>query len=362
MQGSLEEDLAALRKLRDESECDELKETWTDEDPREWRGIEVADGRVTVIGFPPSLAELPDAIGELGALKILIMSVCTSLTALPESLGKLRALRRLHLSGTSLSVLPECIGGLKSLEKLSLNGCASLTALPLAIGGLSSLQILDLGMCSGLVGLPSKGITMGKLKALTHLNLSGCSSLTVLPEAIFCCKKLTSIDARGSGLVSVRMTFNRALRTLNLSDCESIIGLHSAMDTMDRLTITGADDVPRYDSEDRIWLRLYRRRCDGCARQFAPDAPRLRVCGACRDFSYCSVECQRAHWDHHRVSCRRRQRRCVVCTSRVLDIEPPLPTCHCGKRRYCGEECQAKDWAAGHAQKCASGYLYLEGS
>ena len=47
---------------------------------------------------------------------------------------------------------------------------------------------------------------------------------------------------------------------------------------------------------------------------------------------------------------------------------PPFPTCACGKRRYCGEECQATDWTEGtrysppHAQKCASGYLYLEGS
>jgi len=37
MDGCLEEDRAALRKLRDESECDVLKEAWTDEDPREWK-------------------------------------------------------------------------------------------------------------------------------------------------------------------------------------------------------------------------------------------------------------------------------------------------------------------------------------
>ena len=33
---SLEADLADLRKLRDESECDELKQAWADKDPREW--------------------------------------------------------------------------------------------------------------------------------------------------------------------------------------------------------------------------------------------------------------------------------------------------------------------------------------
>ena len=28
--------------------------------------------------------------------------------------------------------------------------------------------------------------------------------------------------------------------------------------------------------------------------------------------------------------------------------------CDCGKRVYCGEECQAQDWAAGHKLRCAS--------
>ena len=49
------------------------------------------------------------------------------------------------------------------------------------------------------------------------------------------------------------------------------------------------------------------------------------------------------------------------CSHLAEDTDPPLPTCHCGKRRYCGEECQAKDWAAGHAKTCKSGYLHLEG-
>jgi hypothetical protein len=37
MEGSLDEDLAALRKLRDESERDELKQAWSDNDPRGWK-------------------------------------------------------------------------------------------------------------------------------------------------------------------------------------------------------------------------------------------------------------------------------------------------------------------------------------
>ena len=60
MQGSLEEDYAALRKLRDASGA--LKEYFGDgEDPREWEGVMVSDGRVTmpVLAQCPSLAALP---------------------------------------------------------------------------------------------------------------------------------------------------------------------------------------------------------------------------------------------------------------------------------------------------------------
>ena len=59
---------------------------------------------------------------------------------------------------------------------------------------------------------------------------------------------------------------------------------------------------------------------------------------------------------------------CVVCGRFAENSDPPFPRCHCGKRIYCGEECQAKDWvvdteyARPHSETCASGYLYLEGS
>jgi len=71
MQGCLDEDLAALRKLRDEDGSGALKKFLGDgEDPREWRGVTVADGRVTklILYKCTKLATLPAAIGELGAL------------------------------------------------------------------------------------------------------------------------------------------------------------------------------------------------------------------------------------------------------------------------------------------------------
>ena len=137
MQGYLEEDLAALRKLRDESECNELQEAWADEDPREWKCdlggeqqpcVEVDDDRVVGLGLSFStLAVLPDAIGELDALKQVAFIECTSLAELPAAIGELQALTELYLREcSSLEALPATIGELGALTTLDFCECSSL--------------------------------------------------------------------------------------------------------------------------------------------------------------------------------------------------------------------------------------------
>ena len=55
---------------------------------------------------------------------------------------------------------------------------------------------------------------------------------------------------------------------------------------------------------------------------------------------------------------RQKRRICDIC-SRFRPLEEDrFPVCWCGARRYCGEECQKADWAAGHAQTCASGHTW----
>ena len=92
MQGCLEAACAALRKLRDESECDVLKKAWTGEDPGRcdwnygartvglWLNLSMSstraagrdrlarsadDARLARVLEP---RRLPDSIGKLGAL------------------------------------------------------------------------------------------------------------------------------------------------------------------------------------------------------------------------------------------------------------------------------------------------------
>ena len=67
-------------------------------------------------------------------------------------------------------------------------------------------------------------------------------------------------------------------------------------------------------------------------------------------------------WEEHREDCDYeraiRRRKCVICAQEVKYKDPPFPVCECGTRVYCGEECQAQDWAAGHKLRCASRLRY----
>ena len=148
LNGPLQEDFAALRKMLDDDASGALKEFLGDgENPRKWRGVSVEDGRVTAI----------------------VLYGCSNLTALPAAIGELKALTTLILEESkSLAELPAAIGELGALEALILEGCSSIAALPAAIGELGALTELDLSECSSLAALPDE---IGELKALTTLNL-----------------------------------------------------------------------------------------------------------------------------------------------------------------------------------------------
>ena len=164
--------------------------------------------------------------------------------------------------------------------------------------------------CSGLVALPD---AIGDLISIKYIDLKGCNNLCTLPDTI---SKLGSLER------------------LHVSGCASLT-LPPAISALCALTHLGLD------------------------------APRLKVCGRCRSVhaTYCGVECQRTNWDQwHKHQCRairsRKKRTCDVCHRIAKYDSPVFPVCDCGARRYCGEECQAKDWAAGHSETCASRDLY----
>ncbi len=92
--GSWEDDVAALTFLRDSSK--ELNDYFGDsEDPSDWTGVAVTDGRVTGLTLEKcSNVELPDAIASVEELDDLTW--CASLAAVPEAVRRLNALEELY--------------------------------------------------------------------------------------------------------------------------------------------------------------------------------------------------------------------------------------------------------------------------
>lgn len=190
---------------------------------------------------------LPENIGKLKNLQILVLDTCSNLKTLPESIGQLSNLRELRLSGCeSITTLPESIGKLSNLVELSLEtnitnknqaalnslchlylyrfctvpknieqlgarylkrhplldeelllqniGCKSLTTLPGSIGQLKNLQKLYLGYCENLKTLPEN---IGQLQKLQVLNLEWCDNFKTLPESIGELQNLQTLDLSG---------------------------------------------------------------------------------------------------------------------------------------------------------------------
>ena len=112
----------------------------------------------------------------------------TPLKILPESIGRLKFLKILILSYNKLTTLPESIGNLLSLQTLDL-GNNEITSLPESICNLKSLEILKLAK-NKIESLPE---SMGNLQSLKELRLED-NHLTSLPESMFRLKSLQDID------------------------------------------------------------------------------------------------------------------------------------------------------------------------
>ena len=290
-----------------------------------------------------------------------------SMRALPDSIGGLKALTSLDLAEcVNLTTLPESIAGLTALERLELPNCGALTALPAAIGELKSLTELDLTRCESLTELPA---TIGGLTALEQLVLTGCS-ITALPDAIVYLKSLWKLDlGRCESLTSLPHALDelKDLTELNLAGCSSLTALPPAIETMPNLDIRGWE---------RPLSSIYVRFLQLARPRVSAEHPELAICvidGIISDFWSVVCEARRAKLaDPHdgttygeflvgnliQVIRRHKRRVCDACGRKGTLEEDRFPVCWCGARRYCGLECQKKDWDAGHSRTCASGYTW----
>ena len=103
---------------------------------------ELTDLDLTYDGNTPMLRRIPDTIGRLTSLELLII-VDNELTSIPSSIGNLPNLQILYLNSNRLTSIPRSIGNLTHLTQINLSD-NHLTALPTTIGNLINLEYLNL--------------------------------------------------------------------------------------------------------------------------------------------------------------------------------------------------------------------------
>ncbi|XP_009605193.1 leucine-rich repeat receptor protein kinase HPCA1-like isoform X2 [Nicotiana tomentosiformis] len=141
-------DYGVLESLREEWE--NVPPNWSGTDPcgDPWDGIECNNSRVVTIKLSSMnlKGELSGDIEALSELQILDLSYNKDLTgSLPQSIGSLKSLSILILVGCRFSgLIPDTVGSLSQLVFLSLNLNNFVGPIPASIGNLSKLYWLDL--------------------------------------------------------------------------------------------------------------------------------------------------------------------------------------------------------------------------
>jgi hypothetical protein len=211
-----------------------------------------------------SFTTLPEELGNLKHLVFLNLCCCEDLAELPDSVGKLHALKCLDVSDSNLVCLPSSVVGLTSLQELHTRGCylswdpdawaqywgqnppelvptnvasledicglilltklslSGIYQLPHNINGLTKLKNLKLESLH-LKYLPRSFTCCGAFPALIYLNLNKCMNLVEFPEVDEgALPKLQTLDFYGCGSLKrlpLSLEFLTSLKNLRLSAC-----------------------------------------------------------------------------------------------------------------------------------------------
>jgi hypothetical protein len=157
--------------------------------------------QILVLENLPSLQALPNSLCNLSELEALTLKELDNITALPKEMGQLNALKSLTLAGMeSLNALPASLGQLEKLEALNLSYLYSITALPEDMGQLRALKSLTLSGLKKLNALPE---SFGQMDNLEALSLSYLYSITTLPEKMDQLKGLKVVKLIGMGRIEI---------------------------------------------------------------------------------------------------------------------------------------------------------------
>ncbi len=183
---------------------------------RDWYGVIVENGRVTVISLDHNYIRgfIPESFSDLTALTYINFSN-NFIEGLPAHIGKLVNMEEMNFSENYITdTLPASIGNCRSLRILNLNDNG--IKLPPSFGDLDNLENLNLNHC----GLSSFPIVITGCKNLEELSIQHAGVYDSLPSAIGNCKKLTKLELEGSGfygIVPSSIGSCTKLKTLELS-------------------------------------------------------------------------------------------------------------------------------------------------
>lgn len=133
-----------------------------------------------------------ETLGNISTLESLDISNCQKMDVVPLQITRQWSLQKLYLWDTNLKELPNAIGNLSNLEILLLNS-PKLEDLPASFCNLMCLRELRLHFCNNLKCLPD---SIGELKQLTEFHLWYAGSIEYLPIGVTELNNLEILDVR----------------------------------------------------------------------------------------------------------------------------------------------------------------------
>lgn len=174
-----------------------------------------------------ALKEIPDEIGDLTDLEILILENKTvpyanSFTQLPNSIGNLRSLKVLSVRNAPLTRIPPSLGKLEQLQYLDISGNKKFAAFPEIIYKLKKLRVLQISYTTVLgktiepYAIPE---LLAELSSLERLHIAG-RGFNGLPNAIGRLPHLRTLSVSMTKIESIpeAISNSRSLKKLALSD------------------------------------------------------------------------------------------------------------------------------------------------
>ena len=177
-------DCEALLASRDTLSVDQSL-NWDEDLPiDEWKGVELADGRVVELRMSSEgiVGTIPSELGSLANLQGLYLWGNQLTGEIPPELGGLSNLTGLLLHGNQLTgEIPPELGGLSNLEWLSITSNQLTGTIPKELGSLANLQGLYLAGNQLTGEIPKE---LGRLANLTELGLGNNQLTGTIPKEL----------------------------------------------------------------------------------------------------------------------------------------------------------------------------------